>query len=385
MVKCLERLVLSFLLPSVAPFQDPSQYAYKCKRGVDDAISVFIDNIYRHIEGSKTFCRILFIDFSSAFNTIQPKILVQKLLDMKVNKHICSWIFDFLIYRPQLVKIKTNGNIFRSDKLILNVGAPQGTCISPALFTIYTDSCRSKFDIVNILKFADDTAIQCFFKENTYANDFLNYCSQISDFVSWCNSHSLQLNVSKTKEMIIDFRKNNSTHNKIFIKDQEVETVENYKYLGININNKLDWHTHAKSVISRINQRIHFVRKLNYFRIDKKLISLFYRSTVNSIISFCIGAWGGNTTEKDFKKINRIVKCATKLTGIDQDTFEEIFISTCINKFKRILRDPSHPLYNQIMFSNRSGRILFLKTRKERYRMSFLPYAVKLYSSLEHR
>ena len=96
LVKCLERLVLSFLLPSVAPFQYPSQYPYKCKRDVDDAISVFIDNIYRHIEGSKTFCRILFIDFSSAFNTIQPKILVHKLLDMKDSKHIlCAWIFLF--------------------------------------------------------------------------------------------------------------------------------------------------------------------------------------------------------------------------------------------------------------------------------------------------
>ena len=59
---------------------------------------------------------------------------------MKVNKHICAWIFLFLSYRLQFVKIKINGNIFRSDKLILNVGAPQGTCISPALFTIYTDS-----------------------------------------------------------------------------------------------------------------------------------------------------------------------------------------------------------------------------------------------------
>ena len=56
---------------------------------------------------------------------------------------------DFLF--SQFVKIKTNGNTFRSDKLILNVGVPQGTCISPALFTIYTDSCRSKFDIINLL------------------------------------------------------------------------------------------------------------------------------------------------------------------------------------------------------------------------------------------
>ena len=94
---------------------------------------------------------------------------------------------------------------------------------------------------------------------------------------------------------------------------------------------------------------------------------------------------GGNTTEKDFKKINRVVKCASRLTGIDQDTFQEIFICTCINKFRRILRDPSHPLYQQINFSNRSGRILFLKTKKERYKMSFLPYAIKLYSSFNQR
>ena len=64
----------------------------------------------------------------------------------------------------------------------------------------------------------------------------------------------------KTKEMIIDFRKNKCTHDKIFIKDQEVETVSNYKYLGIHINDKLEWHTHINTVISRINQRIYFVR-----------------------------------------------------------------------------------------------------------------------------
>ena len=78
--KYLERLVLNLLLPAVAPFQDLSQYAYKSKRGVDDAIAVFTDNLYRHFEGSKNFCRIMFIDFNSAFKTIQPRVLVDKLL-----------------------------------------------------------------------------------------------------------------------------------------------------------------------------------------------------------------------------------------------------------------------------------------------------------------
>ena len=81
--------------------------------------------------------------------------------------------------------------------------------------------------------------------------------------------------------MIVDFRKSNFNHEKIFIEGQEVEVVENYKYLGININNQLDWHAHASTVISKINQRMHFVRKLIFFKIDKTLISLFYQSIIN--------------------------------------------------------------------------------------------------------
>ena len=271
--------------------------------------------------------------------------------------------------------------MFKSNKLILNVGAPQGTCISPALFNIYTDDCRSQYDIINILKFADDTAIQCLLKENTYKTELELYKNQISHFVSWCKEHCLQLNVSKTKEMIIDFRLGENEHEPILIEGKEVALVENYKYLGININNKLDWHAHVSSVISKTNQRFHLVRKLNFFRIDKTLISLIYKSLINSIISFCICVWGGNTTEKDIKKINQVVRRATKLTGISQDSFYSLLDLTCLNKINRILKDPSHPLYTQINFSARSGRILLLKTRKERYRRYFLPIAIKMYST----
>ena len=101
------------------------------------------------------------------------------------------------------------------------------------MFTIYTDDCRSESDNINIIKFADDTAIQCLMKENTTINDTEIYKNQIFNFASWCKNHFLQLNVSKTKEMIVDFRKSNFNHEKIFIEGQEVEVVENYKYLGI--------------------------------------------------------------------------------------------------------------------------------------------------------
>lgn len=55
--------------------------------------------------GKKTYVGILFINFSSAFNTIIPAKLVTKLKDLGLNTHLCTWILDFLMSRPKVVKI----------------------------------------------------------------------------------------------------------------------------------------------------------------------------------------------------------------------------------------------------------------------------------------
>ena len=124
---------------------------------------------------------------------------------MKVNRHICAWILEFLTDRPQFVRFQYNSNVFYSSKKLINIGSPQSTCISPALFTIYTDNCRSESDIVKIVKFADDTAILGLLNDSCFT--FEIFLKEIDRFVSWCDNHSLQLNVSKTKDMIFDFRK----------------------------------------------------------------------------------------------------------------------------------------------------------------------------------
>ncbi len=215
LVKCIEKLILRFLLPAVAPFQDPYQFAYKQKRSVDDAVAIFTNHIYSHIDVPRSYCRTLFVDFSSAFNTLQPRILIDKLLKVNVNKHLCAWIMEFLTDRPQFVRFMVNSNTYFSSNKVINVGSPQGTCISPALFTIYTDDCRSECDRVKVVKFADDTAILGLL-DDTHES-FSLFTSEIERFVSWCERHSLHLNVSKTKDMVIDFRIKGNEHEAIKI------------------------------------------------------------------------------------------------------------------------------------------------------------------------
>ena len=85
-MKVLERLVLNVLKDQPAAFQDPSQFTYRTKIGVDEALLYMLHSVYYHLEKLSSFVRIMgFFYFSSAFNTIQPHLLDQKLQKMFVH------------------------------------------------------------------------------------------------------------------------------------------------------------------------------------------------------------------------------------------------------------------------------------------------------------
>ena len=152
--KCFEKLVLCELMKEVKPNLDPLQFAYKEKRNTEDALLFLLHNIYSHLDIGKTHVRVLLVDFSSAFNTIQPHIMYQKLTNLHVSSFLKNWIFEFLTQRSQFVDIN---NTF-SQLLTTNTGAPQGCVLSPVLYTLYTNDFTVTHNNVHLLKFAVDSA-----------------------------------------------------------------------------------------------------------------------------------------------------------------------------------------------------------------------------------
>ena len=71
------------------------------------------------------------------------------------------------------------------------------------------------------------------------------------NFTTWCDDHYLLLNVKKTKELLIDFRIKKDPLQPITIKNEVVDTVDSYKYLGVTIDSNLDWHAHSSFVQSK--------------------------------------------------------------------------------------------------------------------------------------
>ncbi len=234
MMKCFERLVMQKIKNSLPNTLDPLQFAYRPNRSTDDAISSTLHLALTHLENKDSYVRMLFIDFSSAFNTIIPQQLINKLNLLGLNNSLCNWILDFLTGRPQSVRVGHN----TSSTTTLSTGAPQGCVLSPLLFTLLTHDCTAKFSSNHIIKFADDTTVVGLISNN----DETHYREEVAQLAEWCGANNLSLNVEKTKEVVMDFRRRNSTdHPPLTIDSLIVERVSSTKFLGVHITEDLTW------------------------------------------------------------------------------------------------------------------------------------------------
>ena len=135
--KCLERILLKYLLPEIEDNLDPYQCSYRKNKSTEYATLRYNNLVVEHLENKNAYVRSVFIDFSSAFNTLKPDIVINKLRTLNVSPILCKFILDFLTNREQL-RVRINDNIILSSVLSISTGAPQGCVLSLLYCLLYT-------------------------------------------------------------------------------------------------------------------------------------------------------------------------------------------------------------------------------------------------------
>lgn len=225
-MKCFEGLVLQCIKTALPGRFDPHQFAYRANRSTEDAIALALNVALSHLEHSGNCVRMLFIDYSSAFNTVVPDLLMEKMLKLNLPTSLCSWIKDFLVDRPQVVKLGKH----ISSQLVVSIWVPQGYVLSPLLYSLYTCDCTPCFSTNILIKFADGTIIVGSFTRG----DKKYYREEVANLVEWCGANNLSLNTGKTKELIHYFRKSETDMVQLNIRGELVQRVSVFKFLGIN-------------------------------------------------------------------------------------------------------------------------------------------------------
>lgn len=140
---------------------------------------------------------------------------------------------------------------YLSSTITLSTGTPQGCVLSPMLYSLFTHDCVPAFDNNSIVKFADDTTVIGLITNG----DETNYRAEVQNLADWCSQNNLLLNTSKTKELIIDFRRSqNGEYAPISIYGDSVEGVSSFKFLGTHISEDLTWSTNTAALVKKAQQ-----------------------------------------------------------------------------------------------------------------------------------
>ncbi|XP_077599374.1 UBAP1-MVB12-associated (UMA)-domain containing protein 1 isoform X1 [Stigmatopora nigra] len=368
-MKCFEKLVARHIRKTIPPSVDPHQFAYRENRSTEDAIAVALHTALSHLEHQGNYVRMLFIDYSSAFNTIKPDILKDKLYHLGLSSSICCWIKNFLTGRPQTVRMGPH----LSSSITLNTGSPQGCVLSPLLYSLYTYDCTPAHQSNSIIKFADDTTVIGLIS----GGDESAYRDEVDKLSSWCSANNLTLNTAKTKEIILDFRKRSTDLAPLLINGVCVDRVQSFKFLGVHVTDRLSWSTNTTVLVKKAQKRLHFLRVLRRDKLDTKLLATFYRATVESILTYGITVWYTGSTTADKKAIQRVINTAQKIVGCSLPTLEDIANPRYLRRAGSIVGDPYHPGHGLFQLLPSGRRYRSYKARTNRLKDSFFPTAIR--------
>ena len=283
-----------------------------------------IDRITQQLDKCTTPINV-YLDLSKAFDTLDHNILLHKLKYYGIEGTALRLFESYLNERQQYVDF--DGTPSNYNRIL--TGVPQGSILGPLLFIIYINDIAQSSKHFNFIIYADDTTLCSTLKVNTDATQ-LNM--ELNNVSRWLNLNKLSLNVKKTKAMAFHMPQKKIIHPNIQINGSNIEFVDNFVFLGITINNKLNWNSHINKVTNKISKTVGILNKLRSF-LPSGVLQTIYNTLILPHMTYGILAWGRhtNTIHKIQKRAIRII-AASKYNAHTEPLFKQInLLKACDN------------------------------------------------------
>ena len=154
----------------------------------------------------------------------------------------------------------------------------------------------------------------------------------------------LMLNVSKTKELVTDFRQKPASLPDLVIKGEKVQRVSQYKYPGNILDSKLKFDQTTALIQKKCQSRIYLLQKLRDLNVNSSVLQMFYRAFIESVLTCSFWGWSGSLSVKNRNVLARVVNVCSKIVGERQASLNELYESRALRKGRKIAYDSAHVL-----------------------------------------
>ena len=254
---------------------------------------------------------VLFLDLRKAFDTVDHKILIDKLKLYGITGNTLHWFTSYLDKRYQTCKV----NNVRSARKLIECGVPQGSNLGPLLFLLYVNDLPNCLDQAEPSMFADDTNISTSAGSVEKLETQLNI--ELDKIYRWLVANKLTLNVSKTEYMIIGSCHNLGKIDKdpvIKIGSETVNRVHTSKSLGVIIDDKLKWEDQIDSISKKVSREIGAIKLIKPY-VPKKCLTQVYNALVQPYFDYCSLVWQNCKLELQSKLQKLQNRAARIITG----------------------------------------------------------------------
>lgn len=295
--KVFEKLLLKRIKPLINQnnLTPEHQFGFREKHSTTEQIHRITNIIHNSFE-RKQYCSAAFLDIANAFDKVWHLGLLYK-IKKNLPHHYFIFFKSFLTDRYFQIKIQDHCSSLHSIK----AGVPQGSILSPFLYTLYT-SDLPEYEETDIATFADDTAILASDNSSFEASNKLQ--EHINKIQDWCNKWKIKINDDKSKHITFALRRDVCPQ--IQLNGQMIPQYEEVKYLGMHLDRRLTWAKHIWNLRKRLGLKLRdlywMMNKQSCLSLENKL--LLYKCILKPIWTYGLQLWG-SASNSNIEKIQR--------------------------------------------------------------------------------
>uniref|UniRef100_A0A914BXJ0 Reverse transcriptase n=1 Tax=Acrobeloides nanus TaxID=290746 RepID=A0A914BXJ0_9BILA len=293
--KIAESFILSLIYPAIESTTNDNQFGFRKHRSTTDALLRFDHLVASGFDkckrsGKATRVAAVFFNIRKAFDSVPIQQLIANLKSRSIDHSHIKLLDSYLRDRTFQVRVGTS----ISEKRQATSGVPQGSVLGPILFNSYVDQVLETrlSEDANLIMYADDLA---YVKPILGPEDEKAVQEDIDKLSESYKSLQLRLNANKCKLMVMSLAKaHQKTPLRITLDQEEIENVENIRYLGVDLDPKLSFKNHVQRIATKTKQAIGALSRTVHKWAPIGTFEKLYKTTVEPIMLYCVEAWYPN-------------------------------------------------------------------------------------------